>query len=395
MKIGILTYHRPCNFGANLQAYASSQYLKSLGHDVKVIDFVREIDRIYYVSKIPQIQHNAHQVFVEQNLPLTKKIMSESELVALVQEEGFDMVLVGADAVWSASGHYRIFYGCWIADNVELFDGLKISSLSPAIMGNWYSTMTDTKREEIRKGLNMFSCISVRDAWTKWIIENDVFKGKRKVDFINPDPVSVIDSLVDETKWKSQGLVSKKYVVMTLPTEWLNGRKLANKRKSWFLRFKKNINKAGYDLVELPLPEGSTGLPFDRIYEQPFDAIQWYLTIKNARAYCGLRFHAVVSCIAAGVPFYSIDSYCRRPAWTGLFDMLGIRVLTKRYDTGSKIYNLLEGTGLEEYRTGGFAELYPAKLICKKLLKFDSERIKKVSKNNMDTYTKNVNKILV
>ena len=79
MKIGILTYHRPCNFGANLQAYASSQYLKSLGHDVKVIDFIREIDRTYYATKIPQIQHEAHQTFVEQNLPLTKQIMSEGD----------------------------------------------------------------------------------------------------------------------------------------------------------------------------------------------------------------------------------------------------------------------------------------------------------------------------
>jgi len=41
MKIGILTYHAPYNFGANLQAYTTSLYLKSLGHDPMIIDYGR------------------------------------------------------------------------------------------------------------------------------------------------------------------------------------------------------------------------------------------------------------------------------------------------------------------------------------------------------------------
>ena len=39
MKIGILTFHRAHNYGAVLQAYALKTFLRSLGHNVKLIDY--------------------------------------------------------------------------------------------------------------------------------------------------------------------------------------------------------------------------------------------------------------------------------------------------------------------------------------------------------------------
>ena len=38
-KIGVLTVHKNTNYGANLQAFASSTYLDKLGYDCKVIDY--------------------------------------------------------------------------------------------------------------------------------------------------------------------------------------------------------------------------------------------------------------------------------------------------------------------------------------------------------------------
>lgn len=43
MKIGILTFHRAKNYGAILQCYALQEYLKSLGHNVEVIDYIQPI----------------------------------------------------------------------------------------------------------------------------------------------------------------------------------------------------------------------------------------------------------------------------------------------------------------------------------------------------------------
>ena len=39
MRIGILTFHAAHNYGAVLQCYSLQEYLKSLGHDVSVIDY--------------------------------------------------------------------------------------------------------------------------------------------------------------------------------------------------------------------------------------------------------------------------------------------------------------------------------------------------------------------
>ena len=39
MKIGLLTFHSAQNYGAVLQAYATQEVLKGLGHEIQVIDY--------------------------------------------------------------------------------------------------------------------------------------------------------------------------------------------------------------------------------------------------------------------------------------------------------------------------------------------------------------------
>lgn len=40
MKINTITCHNVYNYGASLQAFALSDYLSKLGHDVKIIDYM-------------------------------------------------------------------------------------------------------------------------------------------------------------------------------------------------------------------------------------------------------------------------------------------------------------------------------------------------------------------
>ena len=47
MKIGIITVHRAYNYGSVLQCYALQEYLKSLGHDVWVIDYRQQWTDFY------------------------------------------------------------------------------------------------------------------------------------------------------------------------------------------------------------------------------------------------------------------------------------------------------------------------------------------------------------
>ncbi len=65
MKIGVLTFHRPANFGANLQAYSTVCNLRMLGHEVFVIDYVRDGEIEKYTKSVGILQYNAHKDFVE------------------------------------------------------------------------------------------------------------------------------------------------------------------------------------------------------------------------------------------------------------------------------------------------------------------------------------------
>ena len=40
MKIFTITCHRPFNYGAVLQTYALNKYLRDIGHDAQVIDYI-------------------------------------------------------------------------------------------------------------------------------------------------------------------------------------------------------------------------------------------------------------------------------------------------------------------------------------------------------------------
>lgn len=55
MKIGILTFHNAHNYGATLQAYALRTYLRSIGHDVTIINYRNKmIDSAYKKIFIPR-----------------------------------------------------------------------------------------------------------------------------------------------------------------------------------------------------------------------------------------------------------------------------------------------------------------------------------------------------
>ena len=118
MKIGILTFHRPANFGANLQAYSTMCYLSSLGHEVRVIDYVRQAD-FEYKHKVDIKQYEAHKLFVEARLSLTEQATSGEDLCRIVKQEAFDAILIGADAVWRSPKDNNIYFAEWLFENEE------------------------------------------------------------------------------------------------------------------------------------------------------------------------------------------------------------------------------------------------------------------------------------
>lgn len=108
MRIGLLTFHRAHNYGALLQCFALQQVLKSMGHDVFVIDYrqpyierkyklkiKRVIKRLLFFPKLKEYLCSKYKyTSFFRNFNLTKKCDAKH-----IPE--FDIYVVGSDQLWS------------------------------------------------------------------------------------------------------------------------------------------------------------------------------------------------------------------------------------------------------------------------------------------------------
>lgn len=126
MKINIITCHNVYNFGASLQAYALSQYLREQGHDVQIIDYLPNYLRhyrlfgvsnsaydkpfvriAYQLAKLPgRIRARksgrklAFDHFTAEYLPLTQK--HYDDYAALEKDPpAADLYIAGSDQIWN------------------------------------------------------------------------------------------------------------------------------------------------------------------------------------------------------------------------------------------------------------------------------------------------------
>jgi hypothetical protein len=394
MKIGILTFHRPSNFGANLQAYASTSLLKKLGHEVKVIDFVRKVD-LDYGAKVPQVQFLSHMLFIENNLPLTCRVSDADGLRMICRDEKFDLLIIGADAVWRVPKDGGIYFATWVFDTPDLASTMKVASMSAAHMGNGFSELNASEREVIKDCLEHFSYISVRDTWTRDKINHDIFGNQEYVQIINYDPVFMLSRYVENVEWDCRGQAAKGYLLMSLPKNWLSeSGRFKVFRKIWFYRFKKLVRKAGLKLIEFPIPEGKSGLEFDFCVDYPIDPIQWFLWIKNAKGFIGLRYHAIVSSISNCTPFFSIDSYGSSSPNAYRLDYLGLHKRARSLDVNSKIRNLLLKTPFERNRTGRNLETESPKRILSLLLDCQMDKLVQFKEHAQGVFEHNMEELL-
>lgn len=393
MKIGILTFHTPYNFGANLQAYASSHFFESLGHNVKIINYL--IDGI-----IPEVkegtQKYAHWNFSQNVLKVTRPCFTGKDIYDVVKEEQFNLVIVGSDAVWSKKNieHLKVFYADWLW-GTDLEGKVKVVAMSPAFMGKDYKNLTPENKKAFKDSLERFVYINTRDEWTRFVVNRDIM-GYNFIKKINPDPVFLLDRFV-EVKWQHPTEIeAKKYIIVSLPVHPFNNICfIRDFRENWMKRFTDLAHNNGLKVIELPLPSQPSGFKFDYIVPYPIDPLQWYLWLKNSAGFFGYRFHAIVACISSGTPFLSIDSYGNRNALTRILSALGIHRYDAQLNRSSKIRNLLEGSGLENQRfnTTETSFISP-ELIIDKLLHFDMSLLRNFQKEQEHKFETNMNEML-
>lgn len=180
MKIGILTFHFACNYGAVLQCYALQKFLSDSGHEVEIIDYrpasvaggYRWFDprRFWGItpakfwrktsSEIKVIgdrkrRYEAFDAFVRTRLNLSQPVKDRDGMLSAASN--YDILIAGSDQIWNrklTDGTDPLYWGDFFRNG----DTAMISYA--ASMEDGFDKATE---EEARKFLPRFNALSVRE----------------------------------------------------------------------------------------------------------------------------------------------------------------------------------------------------------------------------------------
>ena len=186
MKIGILTFHRAINYGAVLQAYGLQETLKSMGHEVSVIDYCPEYllspYRLFFTERITghgfwgnlrmivreclaypyRWKRNHHfQKFIDKYINIHAFHSGEFD-------NDFDILIIGSDQVWNIGitrGMDPFYWGT--AKQVK-----SIKHISYAASAGSINSLKKLHTIEISAALEGFSSLSVRELTLANYIQN-------------------------------------------------------------------------------------------------------------------------------------------------------------------------------------------------------------------------------
>lgn len=175
MKIGIITIHFGINYGSALQAYSLSNYIRNMGEEVELINYIPErysIKRRYFytseknnflikcgylVAVAPSkfIYNHIFNRFLRLYTPLGKKINKYKKLKE--EYDKYDLLITGSDQVWNSDYNEGLDRAYFLE-----FAGKKTKKISyAASCGKTEFSFAELKK--MKEYLDTFIGISVRE----------------------------------------------------------------------------------------------------------------------------------------------------------------------------------------------------------------------------------------
>ena len=352
MRVGILTYHCVPNFGAQLQAMSTVGYLKRMGHTPILLHWYPKDLEQQYARRVPKIQRQCHRAFTDKNYPLSSLCRNERQLIREIERLQLDMIITGSDALFryvplcnrsrafSKRGFRFVnnFISCEDLDGNPFFCDYygELSRQIPVVVFSVssqncpYFRMIDEEREKMGGYLRNFKKITVRDQWTKAMVEE--IAGLENI-AITPDPVFAFNQnsyihIPSKEEICSRFSLPEHYALFSFAKGVVS------------VQYGQNIGSMlqqhGIESVSLAEPEGLGDIIFPHQVDLPLSPIEWYALIKNADAYIGTRMHPIIVSLHNAVPFFSFDGNGTRDPNTKQFN-----------PQSSKIYDILERAHLE------------------------------------------------
>ena len=177
-KIGVVTFHSPYNYGSSFQAYALQETVKNIcdqNCEYKIINLRTERQKYMYsidrdnnlLSKITrniimrdykksyEIKNQKFEDFINNKLNVTKEYNSIEELEK--ENFDFDYYISGSDQLWNL----RAYDFDWAYYLGFIKNGKKISYA--ASFGPKPIDFSEEEKEKIKKYINDYKCLSVRE----------------------------------------------------------------------------------------------------------------------------------------------------------------------------------------------------------------------------------------
>lgn len=303
MKVGILTFSSAYNFGAVMQCYALFQTVKSLGHEVKVIDYEPSylatkrpkiglrtfINRKPYnfiknIKKIHerQVYYDGYKNFEKSYFEITDLVTTNEKLLQICN--AFDCIVVGSDQVWNKK--YNGDDDAWYGLGGKTEKKLKWITYA-ASAGD--PNFNEEELEILKSRLFRFSAISLRESKLEDIVKKVVPEIYSKTVL---DPSLLADPEI-YNNWLSP-IIEEPYIVTYQAREsqyvFDLSKDLAKK-----LGIKRIIPIDRYQSVV------KNGYSFPHYTPSEFISL-----VKNAKCVVTTSFHGTAFSIIFNTPFYTI-----------------------------------------------------------------------------------------
>ena len=331
MKIGILTYHWVANFGANLQAVSSYRNIQALGHEPILINWIPSDTEKWYIDVCGKSQLEIHQTFISSECRMTRICRTSNDVKDVIREHNIMYVIIGSDSLWNiiqqepTTLDHRFPNPFW-------GEGIVVphAALSVSCQNARYDNFSSQEQESMKSLLSQFDFITVRDSWTKLMVNHFISKDIS----ITPDPVFAFPethSVITKSDILKRYGLSEKYILFSFK----RGRYFKLHRL-WLYIIHKIYNRKGIMCVNLSTNMHSEPLGLDKTIDMPINPNDWYYLIKYSEAYIGVMMHPIIVCLRNSVPFYSFDHY-------------GVGGFMRTNIKSSKIYHIVKKANLLKY----------------------------------------------
>ncbi|MBO5613523.1 MAG: polysaccharide pyruvyl transferase family protein [Prevotella sp.] len=318
MKIGILTFHCSYNFGAVLQCYALQEYIKSLGHDVKILNYrpsyltAKEPKiNIKYIVKHPfsvfsyivkhyplrKRRYVKFMEFEEQYYQLTELLYLKDDIEECIKE--FEVIVFGSDQIWCEKFNKKdsVWFG-----NLKHDKNVKFISYAASAGDVVFSNVGE---EMMKEAVEAFKAISVREKKLA-----DYIKEKTEIVL---DPTLMVPEKVYE-KWLKP-IVNDRYILV---------RQARN--DSYIYKLAKEIAKQMNAKVITADMHSNSFKDSEEVI--PCSPSEFVALVKNAQCVISNSFHGIAIALVTKVPFYATRLYDGGDE--RILNLLGLLDLTDR-----------------------------------------------------------------